>query len=72
MVTTTLNAIREDIDAVMLCSICDSLLKTIRTHETVHCQVEDQLSKQIRGLGNKVAEYQKTYDQAPEGYIENT
>jgi hypothetical protein len=70
--TTTLNTIRGDIDAVTLHSICDGLLETIRTHETIHHQVEDQLSEQIKGLGDRVADYQKTYDQAPEGYIENT
>jgi hypothetical protein len=72
MVAMTLNTIGEDIDAITLQSICDGLLKTIRTCETVHCQVEDQLSEQIKGLGDRVADYQKTYDQAPEGYIENT
>jgi hypothetical protein len=71
MVITTLNAIGDDIDTVMLRSICDGLLETIRTCKTVHHQVEDQLSEQIQGLGDKVADYQKTYDQAPEGYIEN-
>jgi hypothetical protein len=34
--------------------------------------VEDQLSEQIKELRDQVANYQKTYDQAPEGYIENT
>jgi hypothetical protein len=71
-VATTLNTIGEDIDTVTLCSICDGLLETIRTHETIHHQVEDQLSEQIKGLRDRVADYQKTYDQAPEGYIENT
>jgi hypothetical protein len=68
----TLNAIREDIDAVTLHSICDGLLKTIRTCKTIHQQVEDQLGKQIKGLGDQVADYQKTYDQAPKGYVKNT
>jgi hypothetical protein len=34
--------------------------------------VEDHLSEQIQGLGDKVAEYQKTYNQEPEGYTKNT
>jgi hypothetical protein len=72
MVTTTLNAIGDDINAVTLRSICKGLLETIQAHEMVHCVVEDRLSQQIRGLGDQVANYQKTYDQAPEGYIENT
>jgi hypothetical protein len=71
-VDTTLNAIRDDIDMVTLQGICEGLLKTIKTHETVHCQVEDQLSEQIKGLRDQVVEYQKTYNQAPKGYIENT
>lgn len=41
-------------------------------HKTVHRQVKDQLTNQVRGLGDRVAEYQKTYDQAPEDYVENT
>jgi hypothetical protein len=36
-----------------------------------HREVEDHLSKQIQGLGDKMAEYQRTYDQEPKGYIEN-
>jgi hypothetical protein len=47
------------------------LLETIRTCETVHQEVEDWLSKQICGLGDKVAKYQKTYDQVPNRYVEN-
>jgi hypothetical protein len=38
----------------------------------MHCEVEDQLSEQLRGLGDKVSKYQHTYEQEPEGYIENT
>jgi hypothetical protein len=34
--------------------------------------VEDPLSEQIKGFSDQVADYQKTYNQAPEGYIENT
>jgi hypothetical protein len=36
-----------------------------------HHEVESQLNKQLQGLGDKVAEYQWTYDQEPEGYTEN-
>jgi hypothetical protein len=72
MVTTTLNTIREDIDTITLCSICDGLLETIKTCETVHRWVEDKLGEQIKGLGDRVAKYQKTYDQAPDGYVKNT
>jgi hypothetical protein len=37
----------------------------------MHHEVEDQLSEQLQGLGDKVAKYQQTYDQEPEGYTEN-
>jgi hypothetical protein len=47
MVIMTLNAIGDDIDVVTLHSICDGLLETIKTHEMVHHQVEDQLSEQV-------------------------
>jgi hypothetical protein len=33
--------------------------------------VEDKLSEQIRELGDQVHKYQKTYNDMPEGYIEN-
>jgi hypothetical protein len=36
-----------------------------------HCEVENCLSKQLQGLGDKMAEYQQTYDQEPEGYVKN-
>jgi hypothetical protein len=36
-----------------------------------HHKVEGHLSKQIQGLRDKVAKYQKTYDQELEGYTEN-
>jgi hypothetical protein len=71
-VTTTLNAIGNDIDTITLRNICDGLLETIRAHKTTHREVEDCLSEQIWGLGDKVAKYQKTYDQEPGGYTENT
>jgi hypothetical protein len=70
-VATTLNAISDDINAITLHKICDGLLKTIKSHEMTHQEVEDHLSKQIKGLRDKIAEYQKTYNQEPEGYIEN-
>jgi hypothetical protein len=34
--------------------------------------VEDHLSEQIQGLGDKMSEYQQTYDQELEGYTKNT
>jgi hypothetical protein len=71
-VVTTLNTIGNDVDAITLCSICNGLLKTIKAHEATHQEVEDHLSKQICSLGGKIAEYQKTYDQEPDGYTENT
>jgi hypothetical protein len=71
MVTTTLTAIGNDIDAITLWNICDGLLETIRSHETTHCKVEECLGEQIQGLGDKVAKYQKTYDQEPNSYTEN-
>jgi hypothetical protein len=71
-VTTTLNAIRDDIDAITLHNICKGLLETIRTHETTHKEVKDHISSQIHGLRDKVTKYQKAYNQEPEGYIKNT
>jgi hypothetical protein len=36
-----------------------------------HHEVENRLSNQLQGLGDKVSKYQHNYKQEPEGYIEN-
>src|SRR6266850_3455652 len=64
-------AANDDIDTVLLHAIANGLLTTIANHETDTTMLHHQLTEQIKGLEDRILEYEETFKQAPEGYTLN-
>jgi len=64
-------AANPDIDAVLLRTIANGLLTTIANRETDATMQHHRFTEQIRGLQDRILEYEETFKRAPEGYILN-
>jgi len=64
-------AANDDIDAALLHTITNRLLTTIANHETDTAMQFHRFSEQIRGLQDRILEYEETFERAPEGYVLN-
>jgi hypothetical protein len=60
-----------DINKEVLHGIIHSLVQTCKNRENTNRGVQDRLADQVRRLGDEVREYQKVYEDALEGYMEN-
>src|SRR6266850_2294302 len=69
-IQSTLTA-NDDIDAVLLCTIANGLLTTIANHKTNTIMQHHRFTEQIRGLQDRILEYEETFERAPEGYTLN-
>ena len=64
-------AANNDIDAVLLRTIANGLLTTIANRETDTAMQHHRFTEQIKGLQDRILEYEETFKRAPEGYILN-
>jgi len=64
-------AANDDIDAVLLCTIANGLLTTITNRETNTAMQFHCFTEQIKGLQDRILEYEETFERAPEGYVLN-
>jgi len=64
-------AANPDIDAVLLRSIANGLLTTIANRETDAAMQFHRFTERIKGLEDRILEYEETFERAPEGYILN-
>jgi len=69
--TQTILATNDDIDAVLLHSIANGLLTTIANRETDTAMQFHRFTERIKGLEDRILEYEETFEWAPEGYILN-
>jgi hypothetical protein len=60
-----------DVDEAILRGLVHSLIQTCKNRENTNRGVQDCLADQVRRLSNEVREYQKVYEDALEGYMEN-
>src|SRR6266850_8492114 len=64
-------AANDDIDAVLLHTIANGLFTTIINRETNTAMQFHRFTEQIRGLQDRILQYEETFERAPEGYILN-
>src|SRR6267142_1393432 len=64
-------AANDDIDAVLLHTIANGLLTTIINRETNTAMQFQRFTEQIRGLQDRILQYEETFERAPEGYTLN-
>jgi len=69
--TQSILAANDDIDAVLLRSIANGLLTTIANRETDTAMQFHRFTERIKGLEERILEYEETFERAPEGYILN-
>src|SRR6266850_4213139 len=69
--TQTILATNDDIDAELLRSIANGLLTTIANRETNAAMQFHCFTERIKGLEDRILEYEETFERAPEGYILN-
>src|SRR6267142_1289777 len=69
--TQTILANNDDLDAVVLRSIANGLLTTIANRETDMAMQHHRFTDRIKGLEERILEYEETFERAPEGYILN-
>src|SRR6266850_827971 len=69
--TQTILATNDDIDAELLRSIANGLLTTIANRETDAVMQFHCFTERIKGLEDRILEYEETFERAPEGYILN-
>jgi len=69
--TQTILATNDDLDAVLLRGIANGLLTTITNRETDMAMQHHRFTEQIKGLEDRILEYEETFERAPEGYILN-
>jgi len=69
--TQTILATNDDLDAVVLRSIANGLLTTIACRETDMAMQHHRFTDRIKGLEDRILEYEETFERAPEGYILN-
>ena len=64
-------AANDDIDVVLLRTIANGLLTTIANHKTDTAMQFHRFTEQVRGLQDRILEYEETFERAPEGYTLN-
>jgi len=64
-------AANDNIDATLLRTIANGLLTTIANRETDTAMQFHRFTEQIKGLQDRILEYEETFERAPEGYILN-
>jgi len=69
--TQTILATNDDLDSVLLRSIANGLLTTITNRETDTAMQFHCFTERIKGLEDRILEYEETFERAPEGYILN-
>src|SRR6266850_2202668 len=69
--TQTILATNDDLDAVVLRSIANGLLTTIACCETDAAMQFHRFTERIKGLEDRILEYEETFERAPDGYILN-
>jgi len=69
--TQTILATNDDLDPVVLRSIANGLLTTIACRETDAAMQYHRFTERIKGLEDRILEYEETFERAPEGYILN-
>src|SRR6267142_1378922 len=69
--TETILATNDDLDAVLLRSITNGLLTTIDNRETDAAMQFHRFTEHIKGLEDRILQYEETFERAPEGYILN-
>src|SRR6267142_560798 len=69
--TQTILATNDDLDAVLLQSIANGLLTTIANRETDITMQSHRFTKWIKGLEDRILQYEETFERTPEGYILN-
>jgi len=69
--TQTILATNDDLDAVLLRSIANGLLTTIANRETDMAMQHHRFTDRLKGLEDRILEYEQTFERAPDGYILN-
>jgi len=69
--TQTILATNDNIDAELLRTIANGLLTTIANCETDTAMQFHRFTERIKGLEDRILEYEETFERAPEGYILN-
>src|SRR6267142_1812088 len=69
--TQTILATNDDLDAELLRSIANRLLTTIASRETDMAMQHHRFTERIKGLEDRILEYEETFKRAPDGYILN-
>jgi len=64
-------ATNDDIDVVLLRTIANGLLTTIANQETDTVMQFHRFTEQVKGLQDRILEYEETFKRAPKGYILN-
>src|SRR6266850_2176132 len=64
-------AANDNIDVVLLHTIANGLLTTIANRETDTAMQFHQFTEQVKGLQDRILEYEETFERAPEGYTLN-
>jgi len=64
-------ATNDDINAVLLRTIANRLLTTIANHKTDTAMQFHRFIEQVKGLQDRILEYEETFERAPEGYVLN-
>src|SRR6267142_2566404 len=64
-------ATNNNIDAMLLHAIVNGLLTTIANHKTDTAMQFHHFTEQVRGLQDRILEYEETFKRAPEGYVLN-
>src|SRR6267142_30883 len=69
--TQTILATNNDLDSALLRSIANGLLTTIANRETDTAMQFHRFTERIKGLEDRILQYEETFERAPEGYILN-
>ena len=64
-------AANDNIDATLLRTIANRLLTTIANHKTDTAMQFHRFIEQVKGLQDRILEYEETFERAPEGYVLN-
>ena len=70
-ITQSTLAANPDINAALLRSIANGLLTTITNRETDTAMQFHCFTERIKGLEDRILEYEETFERAPDGYILN-
>src|SRR6266850_83400 len=64
-------AANDNINATLLRTIANGLLTTITNRETDTAMQFHRFNEQVKGLQDRILQYEETFERAPEGYVLN-